>query len=165
MKGTGSVRFLAFLSLLVGGCSVAPEHLASTPLDSDEPVLISSMQSPVDEGTVAINPSSPMVYRGFAVLDFRAKRDEHGMVFIVGEVKNVGAATQGVELQAVLRDGNDRVVAAGNFCPAANHSIIPDEVRPFAYSLGRHDDGMHAELRIVRTFYTMDTLGIAALPR
>jgi hypothetical protein len=123
------------------------------------------MQSSADDGAIAINHSNPMVYRGFAVLDFRAKRDEHGMVFIVGEVKNVGPATQGVELQAVLRDENDHVVAAGNFCPAANHSLAPDEVRPFVYSLGRHDDGIHAELRIVRTFYTMDTLGIAALPR
>ena len=165
MKSRGSVRFLVILSLLVGGCSVAPEQLSSIPRDADEPVLISSMQSPADDGVVAANPLNPMVYQGFAVLDFRAKRDEHGMVFVVGEVKNVGAATQGVELQVVLRDGSDRVVAAGNFCPAANHSIVPDEVRPFAYSLGRHDDGIHAELRIVRTFYTMDTLGIAALPR
>jgi len=150
---------------LTGGCSTAPEHLSSGARNSFDTGVGGSLKAPIGgDGIVGVS-ICPMEHKGFAVLDFRARRDEHGMVYVIGEVKNVGTATQGVELQVVLRDTEDGVVAVGSFYPAANHSIAPNDIRSFAYSLGRHPNGVRAEVRIIRTFYTMDTLGMAALPR
>ena len=165
MKTMCAVLLVLALLALAGGCSTAPENLPSRMRDSHDILRRGSLKTPIGAGGIAVNPTVPMVHRGFSIVDFQAKRDEHGMVFVVGEVKNVGTATQGVELQVVLRDMEDRVVALGSFCPAANHSIVPNDIRPFAYSFGRHDNGVQAELRIIRTFYTIDTLGMAALPR
>jgi len=98
---------------------------------------------------------------GFAVLDFRARRDEFGRVYVVGEVKNTGLAAQGLELQASLRDGDGRLLAVGHFCPASYTNIMPTEAWPFAYSFGKQEDAARAELRIVGTFRAMDVLDVA----
>jgi hypothetical protein len=150
---------------LVGGCSVASEDLSAGMRNTREAGAGHSVNASIGGHGTAGTPSGLVVHQGFAIQGFRAKRDGHGMVVVFGELKNVGTATQGVELQATLRDAAGRVLAAESFCPAANHSIVPNEVRPFAHSFGRHDAGARAELRIVRTFYTMDTMGMAALPR
>lgn len=163
MKNIAVLLPFMVLLVLVHGCSIAPQDLPVSERESRDASLGGSVQVPVETDSVAGNSVIPMKWQGFAVLDFRAKRDSHGMVFVVGEVKNVGQATKGVELQGVLRDTQDRVVAVGRFCPAANHSFAPSETRPFAYSFGRHDGAAHVEMRIIRTFYTMDTLGLAAL--
>jgi len=93
---------------------------------------------------------------GFAVLEFRAIRDDYGMVSVVGEIRNVGPAARGVELQAVLRDGNGRLTAVGHFYPASYKNIVPDETWPFTYSFGNRQDAVLAELRIVGAFRTVD---------
>jgi hypothetical protein len=104
--------------------------------------------------------SRPCLEReGFAVLYFRALRDDYGSIAVVGEVKNVGVAARGVELQAALRDVNGRLVAVGNFCPASYENIAPGETWPFSYSFGRQEDIDHAEMRIVGAFRTIDTPG------
>ena len=164
MRTICTVSLVVLLLVLADGCATTPEHLVSRTEDAQSGSLGGSLNAPIG-GKVAGISAYPMVNEGFAVLEFRAKRDERGAVFVIGEVKNVGTATQGVELEVVLRDREDRALAVGRLCPAANHSIAPNDTQPFAYSLGRHEDGVRAELRIVRTFYTMDTLGIAALPR
>lgn len=165
MKNLAALLPVMVLLVLVHGCSTAPQDQAISAQESRDANLGGSVNVPIGPEVVADNPAIPMEWKGFAVLDFRARRDSHGMVFVIGEVKNVGKATKGVELQAVLRDTQDRVVAVGSFCPAANHSIAPSETRPFAHSFGRHDSAAHVEVRIIRTFYTMDTLGMAALTR
>ncbi len=90
------------------------------------------------------------------MLEFRAIRDDYGMVSVVGEIKNVGPAARGVELQAVLRDGNGRLTAVGHFYPASYKNIVPDETWPFSYSFGNRRDAVLAELRIVGAFRTID---------
>jgi len=108
--------------------------------------------------------SGPRLEReGFAVLDFRARRDEFDRVYVVGEVKNNGLAAQGLELQASLRDRDGRLLAVGHFCPASYTNIMPTEAWPFAYSFGKQEDAARAELRIVGTFRAMDVLGVAYL--
>lgn len=99
---------------------------------------------------------------GFAVLYFRAIQNEFGGVSVVGEVQNIGSAPRGVELQAALRDTNGRVVAVGHFCPASYRNIAPGETWPFAYSFGRQEDIVHAEMRIVGSFRTLDILDVAS---
>jgi len=101
---------------------------------------------------------------GFAVLDFRARRDEYDRVYVVGEVKNTGLGAKGVELQASLRDDDGRLLAVGHFYPASFTNIEPTENWPFAYSFGKHEDAVRAELRIVGAFRAMDTLSMAFLP-
>lgn len=165
MKRMCAALLIVALVGWTGGCSTAPEGLSAGMENSYSVNLHGSVKAPLGERSVDGDPSVFLVQRGFAVLDFRATRDEYGRIFVVGEVKNVGAATQGVELQATLRDSGEHVLAVGNFCPAANHSIAPNGTRVFAYSFGRQDKGDRAELRIIRTFYTMDTLGLAALTR
>ena len=163
MKNIAVLLSAMVLLVLVHGCSIAPQDLPISSQESHDANLRGSVEVPVSTDIVAGKSDIPMEWKGFAVLDFQAKRDSHGMVFVVGEVKNVGKAIKGVELQAVLRDTQNRVVAVGSFCPAANHSIVPTETRPFAHSFGRYDSAVHVEVRIIRTFYTMDTLGMAAL--
>jgi hypothetical protein len=100
--------------------------------------------------------------QGFAVFGFRAIRDGYDQLSVVGEIKNTGSATRGVELQASLRDTSGRLVAVGHFCPASNRNIAPGESWPFTYSFGRQEDAVDAELRIVGTFRTTDILNSPA---
>lgn len=99
---------------------------------------------------------------GFAVLYFRAIQNDRGGISVVGEVKNVGVAARGVELQAALRDASGRLVAVGHFCPASYKNIAPGEVWPFSYSFGRQEGKLHAEMRIVGAFRTLDVLDVAS---
>ncbi|MEN6574838.1 MAG: FxLYD domain-containing protein [Phycisphaerales bacterium] len=106
-----------------------------------------------------VGKSSPCLQQdGFAVLYFRAFRDNYGSISVVGEVKNVGSAARGVELQAALRDAGGRLIAVGHFCPASYKNIAPGETWPFSYSFGRQQDIDHAEMRIVGAFRTLDVL-------
>jgi len=147
------------------GCSMAPEQSSGRACTSDLKQIPGFVEAHVGTSSIPDLPADSLVWRGFAVLDFRATKDERGRILVVGKVKNVGTATQGVELQVVLRDEVNRVVAVRDFCPAAYHSIAPHDTQPFAYSFGREDRCVRAELRIIRTFYTIDTLGLAALTR
>jgi len=99
--------------------------------------------------------------QGFAVTDFRIRRDEFYRVSVMGEVRNTGSTARAVELQATLRDKNGRVSAVGHFYPASYTNIQPNQTWPFAYSFGRQDDVTRAELRIVGAFRTMETVNVA----
>jgi len=103
--------------------------------------------------------------QGFAVLDFRVRRDEFGRICVIGEVRNTGFSARAVELQATLRDASGRVLAVGHFYPTSYTNIQPNETWPFAYSFGRQDDGARAELRIVGAFRTMETVNVAYYTR
>lgn len=144
------IMFFGAAVLIVAGCA-GPESQQA------DPVAGSST------GGMATPATGPrLVQDGFAILDFQALRDEYDRIYVVGEVKNVSTAARGVELQATLRDANERIVSVGNFYPASNHSIIPGEVWPFTYSFGRFEGGVRAELRIVGAFRTVDTVGGAS---
>jgi hypothetical protein len=119
--------------------------------------------SPAAAGSTRAEPKGAsarpsLEQHGFAVFGFRAIRDGYGQLSVVGEIKNIGSATWGVELQASLRDTSGRLVAVGHFCPASNRNIAPGESWPFTYSFGRQEDAVDAELRIVGTFRTTDIL-------
>jgi hypothetical protein len=109
-------------------------------------------------GKPARNSGPCLQKDGFAVLYFRALRDAYGSISVIGEVKNVGSAARGVELQAALRGANGRLVAVGHFCPASYKNIAPGETWPFSYSFGKQQDIDHAEMRIVGAFRTLDVL-------
>jgi hypothetical protein len=139
------------LVLLVCGCG-APSQSSGVAVDSARPAALKGEA-----------PRPRLEKYGFAVLDFRAVRDEYGMVSVVGEIENVGTTTRGVELQATLRDADDRPTAVGHFYPASCNSIAPGESWPFSYSFGRRQDAVRAELRIVGTFRTLDTLSASVM--
>ena len=108
-------------------------------------------------------PANPdLERRGFTILGFRAIRDSFGQVSVIGEIKNTGSASRGVELQAALRDAGGRLLAVGHFYPASCRSLVPGEAWPFTYSFGRQEDAVEAELRIVGAFRTMDLLNAAS---
>jgi hypothetical protein len=140
------------LALLVCGCG-GPSQSTGLAVDSTRPVALKQQ-----------SPGPCLEKYGFAVLDFRAIRDDFGMVSVVGEIKNVGTVAKGVELQATLRDVRDRPTAVGHFYPASYSNIVPGESWPFSYSFGRRQDAVHAELRIVATFRTIDTLNASVMP-
>ncbi len=106
--------------------------------------------------------TSSLERHGFTILGFRAIRDSFGQVSVVGEIKNTGSASKGVELQAALRDAGGRILAVGHFYPASYRNIVPDETWPFTYYFGRQEDAVEAELRIVGAFRTMDLLDVAS---
>jgi hypothetical protein len=105
-----------------------------------------------------ISATSNLERHGFAVFGFRSIRDNYNRVSVVGEIKNIGSAARGVELQASLRNADGRVVAVGHFCPASNRNIVPGETWPFTYSFGVQEEAVEAELRIVGAFRTADIL-------
>jgi hypothetical protein len=147
---------LAISLLLLGGC--AGSRRAEKVSMSAAPRTGQPAEESVSVPPPA-RPAGPCLERhGFAVFDFRALRDSFGQVSVIGEVKNVGTAARGVELQAALRDAAGRVVAVGHLCPASNRNIVPGETWPFTYSFGRQEDTFKAELRIVGSFRTMDIL-------
>lgn len=165
MKSSRWFLVIALMVMFCCGCSSSPESQTGTtadPADSD------TVESPVVAETALASLANPaptgpkMVRHGFAVLDFRAKRDEYDRVVVLGEVKNVGAGLKGVELQAVLRDEAGRLLAVGHFYPASNASIRPNETWPFAYSLGRQSEAVKAELRIVGAFRTVEILSVSS---
>jgi hypothetical protein len=111
------------------------------------------------------SPDGPCLERhGFAILSFRAIRDGYDQVSVVGEIKNIGPAARGVELQASLRDAGGRIVAVGHFFPASYRNIVPDEIWPFTYSFGRQEEAVEAELRIVGAFRMIDILNASTTP-
>ena len=148
MKDSGVIALVGGLSLIMCGC-------AGLSGDSTGCTGNSSGQAVADCGE-----SSPRLEReGFIVLDFRARRDVYGRAYVVGEIKNAGGATQGVELQASLRDADGRLLAVGHFYPASCTNIRPGETWPFAYSFGEQREAVGAELRIVGAFRTMGVPG------
>jgi hypothetical protein len=105
------------------------------------------------------SPPAPCLEgHGFAVFGLRAVRDIYSRVSVIGEVKNIGTAARGVELQASLRDATGRLLAVGHLCPASNRNIVPGESWPFTYSFGVQGDAAQAELRIVGAFRTTGIL-------
>ncbi len=145
------------LLLPVGGCTGvrrAEKVSLSTGSAADQSLKIETTQP---KGA----PATPCVEgHGFAIFGLRAIRDVYSRVSVVGEVKNVGTATRGVELQASLRDTSGRLLAVGHLCPASNRNIVPGESWPFTYSFGVQGDAAQAELRIVGAFRTTDILNI-----
>lgn len=151
MRGRCTALFLGGLMLVACGCARLQRQASPA---------VEPSQSQAD----AAAPGARLVQHGFAVLDFRAVRDEYDRVHVVGEVRNVSTAARGVELQATLRDAAGRVLAVGSFYPASSHNIAPAETWPFTYSFGRYDEGIRAEMRIVGGFRTIETLGLVARP-
>jgi len=146
--------------LLVCGCAASPQAQKASLGAHPGP-------KPAAKGVTAARPqgrpaNSSLEYQGFTVLGFRAIRDHLGQVSVIGEIKNTGSASKGVELQASLRDAGGRLLAVGHFYPAVYRNIVPDETWPFTYSFGRQEDAVEAELRIVGAFQTIDILGVAS---
>ena len=148
MKGSGIIALVGGLSLLICGCAGPSGDRAGCTGNSPGQVVAACGES-----------SGRLEREGFVVLDFRARRDVYGRAYVVGEIKNAGAATQGVELQASLRDAEGRLLAVGHFYPASCTNIRPGETWPFAYSFGEQREAAEAELRIVGAFRTMDIPG------
>ncbi len=124
-------------------------------------------QEPAARDSISIEPrnrpANPNLERhGFTILGFRAIRDSFGQVSVIGEIKNSGSASKGVELQASLRDAGGRILAVGHFYPASQRNIVPNETWPFTYSFGRQEDATEAELRIVGAFRMIDILNVAS---
>ncbi len=149
------------LILLAGvalcGCSSSSRPQVDSAVEASPISVIESPIITVTEQAPAIVPPK-IVSHGFAVIDFRARRDEYDRVSVIGEIKNVGPDMRGVELQAVLRDSVGRLIAVAHFYPASNGCIRANETWPFAYSLGLQQEAVKAELRIVGDFRTVEIL-------
>ncbi len=144
---------------LIGGLAFLGSGCVASSGDASAAVAVQDAAAGgVQEGMSNVR----LTQHGFAVLDFRAIRDGYGKVSVIGEVRNVGKAARGVELQATLRNSDGRVLAVQHFQPASDSSIVPGEAWPFGYSFGRQPDAVKAELRIVGAFRTIDALNVAA---
>ncbi len=160
MKTIGAIVLGMGLLLLVCGCTASRQagkaSLGAGP--GPEPPARDAI-SGRPQGRPA---NSSLERHGFAILGFRAIRDNFGQVSVIGEIKNTGSASKAVELQASLRDAGGRLLAVGHFYPASYRNIVPDETWPFTYSFGRQEDAVEAELRIVGAFRTMDIPSVAS---
>ncbi len=154
------MALLGGLALFVCGCV--------SPLQAQRAVVAAPLEQEQSAGQAMAEPrpkpTGPCLEQdGFAVLDFRAIRDDYDRVSVFGEVTNVGILLKGVELQATLRNAGGRLVAVGHVYPAAYKNIRPGETWPFTYAFGRQPDATRAELRIVGTFHASDVTGVAPL--
>ena len=157
MKRTYPIALVGALALLLCGCAGSRPEEAQTAahLSKGDTVAFKS----------STDSRSRLEGQGFTVLDFQARIDEYGRVYVVGEIRNTGSVARGVELQATLRDAAGRILAVGHFYPASHTSIRPGETWPFAYSFGKQEDAVQAELRIVGAFRTMDIRSVASVGR
>lgn len=160
MTRTLVMTLVGGFALLVCGCagsSQAQKAVVAVPFEQEQ----STRQAMAERKP---RPTGPCLEQdGFAVLDFRAIRDDYDRVSVFGEVTNVGILLKGVELQATLRNAGGRLMAVGHVYPASYKNIRPGETWPFTYSFGRQPDATHAELRIVATFHASDVTGVAPL--
>ncbi len=160
MRTIGAIVLGVGLLLLVCGCTASRQaekaSLGAGP--GPEPPARNA-----SSGRLPSRPTDSSLERqGFTVLGFRAIRDNFGQVSVIGEIKNTGSASKGVELQASLRGADGRLLAVGHFYPASYRNIVPDETWPFTYSFGRQEDAVEAELRIVGAFRTIDIPSVAS---
>jgi len=160
MKRICAIALIGGLALLVCGCASSSQAQKSAyPANLEQGQSIANQ--PAERRA---EPGAPcLVQDGFAVVDFRAIRDDYDRVSVMGEITNVGIVLKGVELQATLRNADGRLTAAGHFYPASYKNIMPGETWPFAYSFGRQPEATLAELRIVGTFRTSDMPGVTPL--
>ena len=160
MRTISTIVLAVSLLLFVCGCAASRQggkaSLGASPGDESPAGGAISGQSKIRPGNAGLER------HGFTILGFRAIRDSFGQVSVIGEIKNTGSASKGVELQASLRDGGGRILAVGHFYPASYRNIVPDEAWPFTYSFGRQEDAVAAELRIMGAFRTIDTLSVAS---
>ncbi len=159
MKTIGAIVLGVGFLLLVCGCTASRQAEKASLGAGPGPEPAKDAISSRPQGRPA---NSSLERHGFAILGFRAIRDNFGQVSVIGEIKNTGSASKGVELQASLRDAGGRLLAVGHFYPAVYRNIVPDETWPFTYSFGRQEDAVEAELRIVGAFRTMDLLDVAS---
>ena len=97
----------------------------------------------------AVKPLAPARGPSFEIVDWRlipASDVENAKV--AGEVRNIGTRPMGVQLQAVVRDQEGRVVDTDDFWPASIEDIAPGKTFAFSYHVdARPQDKV--ELRIV----------------
>ena len=153
MAAVRALAVVGAIMLLSAGCASSAYQTQS---NANHPV-----NGTEQSGTRSVRSRPLLEAQGFAVLDFRVRRDEFSRVCVIGEVKNTGYSARAVELQAALRDASGRVLAVGHFYPTSYTNIQLNETWPFAYSFGRQDDVARAELRIVGAFRTMETVNVA----
>jgi hypothetical protein len=146
---------LAGLAVVSGGCARSARRSAGGLTERQD--LSAEVQATPAEARPRLES------HGFAVLDFRVRRDEYRRVVILGEIRNVAESAKAVELRATLRDAQGRLLAVGNFYPASRTNIQPGDTWPFAYSFGREDEAVEAHLRIVGTFRAIDVSHLAHL--
>jgi len=156
------IALIGGLLFLGSGCAVFSPGGPEGAVSSGDGSIAVAVEGPAAGGTQEGVSKARLTQSGFAVLDFRAIRDGYEKVSVIGEIRNIGKAARGVELQATLRDPDGRVLAVGHFYPASDRNIVPGEAWPFGYSFGRQMDAVVAELRIVGAFRTIDVVSMVS---
>lgn len=162
MKRIQVIALIGGLLFLGFGCAASSPGGPQGAASSGDGGMAVAVQGPTAGRTQEGVSNARLTEYGFAVLDFRAIRDGYDKVSIIGEIRNVGNAARGVELQATLRNSDGRVLAVGHFYPASDRNIVPGEAWPFGYSFGRQMDAVAAELRIVGAFRTIDVVSMVS---
>jgi len=142
-----TIRLVILFGLILLACGCAGHReLEVSSVASDEPLDSARLLR-----LRVINPQVLQMERyGFAILDFSARRDHAGVVTVLGEVRNNGSVAKGVELRAILRGDNGRVIAERGFWPASLENLKPGEIRPFTFPLGGYENVAQIELQITR---------------
>lgn len=85
---------------------------------------------------------------GFVLLscDFRW---EDGVLWVLGEVRNVSSAPAGVQLQAIARDRSGRLVDVATFWPASTTNVQVGATYGFRYPVTREQSAVQVDFQIV----------------
>lgn len=86
--------------------------------------------------------------QGFQVVSYVARWEGERLV-VVGEVRNVGNAAAGVELQITARDTSGRLVDVVTFWPASIDNIAPGMTYGFRRSVTRERSAVSVDVKIV----------------
>lgn len=81
----------------------------------------------------AIASSNACTVSDFEIIqaDWRFSNETKDMIVVVGEIKSNCSAPDGVEVQAVFRDGTGKVVETRQFYPRGSRNMNPDETYAF----------------------------------
>ncbi|MGD8344540.1 MAG: hypothetical protein PVI38_05150 [Desulfobacterales bacterium] len=86
----------------------------------------------------------------FKILSFGTVWGEAGTLKLIGEVKNIGSIAAGVQLEAVARDANGKLVLTAIFWPNSTNNIPPEETAVFKIPLSEGERIKNVQIEIIR---------------
>jgi hypothetical protein len=93
--------------------------------------------------------SSKVSVSYFKILSFGTVWGEADTLKVIGEVKNTGSIAAGVQLEAVARDANGKLVFTATFWPNSTNNIPPEETAVFKIPLTEGERVKNVQINII----------------
>ena len=84
----------------------------------------------------------------FKILDCRGKW-ESGRFRVIGEVKNIGNIASGVQIEAIARDSNGKLIGSEKFWPNSTNNLSAGSSTGIGFTITKDPSAKTMECRIV----------------